>query len=56
MHENGNIPVNGLIQEQLDQACSDPDNPPDLGGIVLDAGTGKPLVWRGKPPNDGPTG
>ena len=41
-------PVAGLIQEQLDQACADPDNPPNLDG-VLDAETGEPLVWRGKP-------
>ena len=38
----------GLIQAQLDEACADPDNPPRLDG-VLDAETGKPLVWRGKP-------
>ena len=56
MHENGETPASGLTQEQLDQACSNPNNPPDLGGFVLDAATGKPLVWRGKPPSDGPTG
>ena len=39
----------GLTQKQLDQACSDPNNPPKLDGFVLDAATGKPLVWRGKP-------
>ena len=38
----------GLIQAQLDEACADQDNPPKLDG-VLDAKTGKPLVWRGKP-------
>ena len=40
--------VTGLTQAQLDEACADPDNPPRLDG-VLDAETGKPLVWRGKP-------
>ena len=38
----------GLTQEQLDEACAHPDNPPELAG-VRDAETGKPLVWRGKP-------
>ena len=38
----------GLTQAQLDEACADPDNPPKLQG-VLDAKTGKQLVWRGKP-------
>ena len=41
-------PVTGLTQAQLDEACADPDNPPKLDH-VLDAETGKPLVWRGKP-------
>ena len=41
----------GLTQEQLDQARVDPDNPPKLDG-VLDAETGEPLVWRGKPLDD----
>ena len=41
-------PVTGLTQAQLDEACADPDNPPKLDG-VLDAVTGKPLVWRGQP-------
>ena len=41
-------PVAGLTQAQLDQACADPDSPPKLDG-VLDAETGEPLVWRGKP-------
>ena len=38
----------GLTQDQLDQARADPDNPPHLDGVV-DAETGQPLVWRGKP-------
>ena len=41
-------PARGLIQAQLDVARADPDNPPKLDG-VLDAETGAPLVWRGKP-------
>ena len=41
-------PVTGLTQAQLDKARADPDNPPKLDG-VLDAETGKQLVWRGKP-------
>ena len=41
-------PANGLMQGQLDQARSDPNNPPDLAG-VLDPETGEQLVWRGKP-------
>ena len=44
-------PVIGLTQAQLDEACADPDNPPRLDG-VLDAETGKPLVWRGEPCED----
>ncbi len=37
-----------LTQAQLDVARSDPKKPPRLDG-ALDAETGKPLVWRGKP-------
>ena len=37
----------GLIQRQIDEARAEPDNPPDLEGVV-DAETGKPLVWRDK--------
>ena len=39
----------GLTQQQLNSARADPNNPPDLDGHVLDAETGKQLVWRGKP-------
>lgn len=39
----------GLTQEQLDQARTSTDTPPDLEGVV-DAETGKPLVWRGDSP------
>ncbi len=40
--------VDGLTQAQLDEARADPNNPPKLDG-VLDAKTGRQLVWRGKP-------
>ena len=40
------LDVRGLTQRQLDQARADPDNPPDIRG-VLDAETGQPLAWRG---------
>ena len=46
-------PANGLLQGQLDQARSDPDNPPYLES-VLDDDTGEQLVWRGKPLDDDP--
>ena len=36
-----------LTQEQIDQAKADSDNPPKLEGVV-DAKTGKPLVWCGR--------
>ena len=42
-------PVIGLKQAQLDEASADPANPPKLGGVVQDAGTGVPLVWQGTP-------
>ncbi len=41
-------PARALTQAQLDLARADPDNPPKLDG-VLDAVTGKQLVWRGEP-------
>ncbi len=41
------IPATGLTQAQLDAACADPRYPPQLDDVVLDAETGKPLVWRG---------
>ena len=40
-------PAIGLTQSQLDKACADEGNAPDLEGVV-DAETGVPLVWRGK--------
>ena len=41
----------GLTQKQIDYAKEDPDNPPELEG-VLDAETGKLLVWRGEAANE----
>ena len=41
----------GLTQKQLDAAIANPDNPPQLDG-VLDAETGEQLVWGGKPLNE----
>ena len=46
-------PATGLTQAQLDEARSDPENPPKLEG-VLDAETGEQLVWNGKPLDDDP--
>ena len=40
-------PIKGLTQDMLDLTIADPNNPPELGGVVLDVATGKPLVWRG---------
>ena len=40
--------VQGLTQNQLDEACADPDNPPKLDG-VHDARTGVLLQWRDNP-------
>ena len=42
-------PAAGLTQAQLDEACAAPDTPPRLDGAVLDAETGKPLIWQGEP-------
>ncbi len=41
-------PAKGIKQADLDRCQAEPENPPKLDG-VLDAETGKPLVWRGKP-------
>ena len=38
-------PARGLTQSQLDEATSDPQNPPLLEGVT-DAETGKQLVWN----------
>ena len=45
--DDGDDPAVGLTQEQLDQAWADPEYPPRLDG-VLDANTGKPLIWSGR--------
>ena len=37
--------VKGLTQSQLNLACANPDNPPNLGRLC-DAETGAPLEWR----------
>ena len=37
----------GLTQEQLDEACADPNVPPKLDDM-FDAETGEPLEWHGK--------
>ena len=47
----GNSPAIGLTQDQMDEARADRSNPPKLDGVV-DANTGKPLVWRGRTPFD----
>ncbi len=44
-----NQPVFGVTQAQLDEACADPENLPELDGAV-DAETNEQLVWRGKQP------
>ena len=48
LSEKGDIPATGLTQNQLDQACANPENPPMLNGVA-DTETGRFLVWRGKP-------
>ena len=50
--DDGKIPATGLTQAQLDTACANPKTPPMLEGL-MDAETGEPLVWRGKPLGDG---
>ena len=46
LSDKGTIPATGIRQGQLDHARSDPNSPPNLHG-VLDAVTGKQLVWKG---------
>lgn len=48
---DGQRPVTGLTQAQLDKACAYADDPPELDG-VLELKTDTPLVWRGKLPDD----
>ena len=45
---SGQFPVEGMVQEHMDYACADPNNPPKLHG-VLDTVTSEQLVWRGEP-------
>ena len=40
-------PVHELTQDQLDHACADPQDPPDLSGAAGQEGV--PLEWREKP-------
>ena len=40
-------PARGLSYPMLFVAHSDPNHPPEFGGVVLDAVTGRPLVWSG---------
>ena len=42
--------VRNLTQDQLDEACADPANPPNLGN-ANDVITGDPLVWNERPCN-----
>lgn len=41
-----------VTQAQLNEAKADPDNPPKIDEVVVDAHTGEPLVWNGKPLDD----
>ncbi len=52
MSSGEKIPATGLTQAEFDKAVADPDNPPRLDPAVIDAETGKPLVWRGKRPGN----
>ena len=40
-------PARGLSYPMLFVAYSDPNHPPEFGGVVLDVVTGRPLVWSG---------
>ena len=42
-----------LTQSQLDEAKAHPDYPPTIAEGTVDIETGEPLVWRGKPLDDG---
>ena len=41
------LPARGLTQSQINEACADLKNPPRFTGVI-DAETGKQLIWRGK--------
>ena len=45
--ENGKGAAINLTQRQLDRAVADPDNPPDLSGVI-DPDSGREVVWNGK--------
>ena len=53
--ENWGRSTEGLTQSQLDEARADPDNPPNIEGVV-DVLSGKPLVWQGRPLRDNADG
>ena len=48
--EDGGSSVRGLTQVQLNAAKADPDNPPKIDCGTVDIETGKPLIWRERPP------
>ena len=45
------VSCEGLVQWEIDHAKADSDNPPKLDDLI-DANTGKPLVWRGEAANE----
>ena len=45
--EGGFQTAKGLTQAQLDQSRADPDNPPNVAG-VMDSETGDQLIWSGE--------
>ena len=51
LSRKGDKPARGIRQSDLDFCKADPDNLPDLTGVV-DADTGEPLVWTGEPLDD----
>ena len=48
---SGSYPAEGLIQRELNKTCADPNNEPKLEGVV-DARSGKPIVWQANPCED----
>ena len=42
------LPARGLTESSLLFACADLNNPPEFGGVVLDARNGLPLEWNGR--------
>ena len=41
-------PARGLTESSLQYALADFNNPPELGGVVLDSWNGLPLEWNGR--------